>query len=158
MIFSKLLTGTVTTLAVGGTLVFHQGIISVNVQEKRPGGDHVRFFVPATVVPAAMMFAPEARLREAAERARAVLPAAQVAARELQSYPDTVFVEVMDGPEHVRIEKRGGNLVVDVDSPQETVHVSVPLRTIASVLSDIEEAGSKDPARTELLEHKPASK
>lgn len=158
MIFSKLLTGTVTTLAVGGTLVFHQGIISVNVQEKRPGGDHVRFFVPATVVPAAMIFAPEAKLREAAERARPFLPAAQVAARELAGYPDTVFVEVTDGPEHVRIEKQGGNIVVDVDSPQETVHVSVPLRTIASVLSDIEEAGSKSPGNAAVPEPKPASR
>lgn len=65
-----------------------------------------------------------------------------MAAQELAKCPDTVLVEVKDGREHVRVEKRGGRLLVDVDSPREEVHISLPLRTVVSVIREIESAGA----------------
>ena len=66
------------------------------------------------------------------------MPVARLALQELAKCPDTVLVEVKDRDEHVRIEKRGGRLLVDVDSHSEEVHVGVPIQTVVSVLKELE--------------------
>ena len=60
-----------------------------------------------------------------------------VAARELQNYPDATFVEVTGPREHVRIFTRGGILTIDVDSPDETVRVAMPLATLADLTAEL---------------------
>ena len=50
------------------------------------------------------------------------------------------FVEVDQAGQHVRVSESGGSVIVDVDDPNETVHVSAPLRAIGSTL---EELGNK---------------
>jgi hypothetical protein len=146
MFFSKAIAGMAGTTLLAGALIFHQGVITVNVQEKRPDGDHVHFFVPATVVSYGMALAPEEQIRHATRHAREYLPAARIAMQELAKCPDTVLVEVQDNDEHVRIEKRGGRLLVDVNSPKEEVHVGVPIQTVVSVIKDVEAAAARDKA------------
>lgn len=145
MILGKLMAGMAGTTLLAGALVFHEGVITVNVREKRPGGDHVHFFVPATIVPLGMSLAPRDKLAHATHHAREFLPAMRIGAQELAKCPDTVLVEVIDqrGQEHVRIEKRGGRILIDVDSPREEVHLAVPLQTVVGAIKDLE-AASRD--------------
>ena len=144
MFFSKAIAGMAGTTLMAGALVFHEGVITVNVREKRADGDHIRFFVPATVVSVGMGLAPEEHIRRATRHAHEYLPAARIAMQELAKCPDTVLVEVQDRHEHVRIEKRGGRLLVDVDSSSEEVHVGVPIQTVVSVIKELESSAVRE--------------
>jgi hypothetical protein len=141
MLFAKAIAGFAGTTLIAGALVMHEGVISVNVREKRPDGNHVRFFVPATVVGVGMALAPKEKIERATRHARKYLPIARIGAEELAKCPDFVLVEVHDRDEHVRIQKLGRRILVDVDSPREEVHVAVSLRTIISALRDLEATG-----------------
>jgi hypothetical protein len=68
--------------------------------------------------------------------------------QQLAKVPDTVLVEVRDRDEHVRIEKRGGRILVDVDSPREEVHVGVPIQTVVSAIKELETASVRAQADT----------
>ena len=138
MFFSKAIAGMAGTTLLAGALVFHEGVITVNVREKKVDGDHIRFFVPATVASFGAGLVPERHLRHATRHAEQYLPAVRIGFQELAKCPDTVLVEVQDRDEHVRIEKRGGRLLVDVDSRTEEVHVGVPIQTVVSVLKELE--------------------
>jgi hypothetical protein len=80
---------------------------------------------------------PDSQLREGLRDARPWLPVAAALAKELQNYPDASFIEVSSGQEQVRIATRGGALVVDVNSPEETVHISIPLATLADLTAEL---------------------
>lgn len=128
------------TLVVAG-IVADAGFIGVRVHEKKPDGTNLRLYVPAILVPLGVRIAPERDLERAMSHAREFLPAMRVAAEELERIPDGPLVEVDSAREHVLIAKRGGSLVVDVDSDRETVHVSVPLRTVRNLARDLEARG-----------------
>jgi hypothetical protein len=121
------------TVVTGGVMTYNAGAIRVSVDESKPGGDHVHIFVPAVIVSPAMNLIPEEELRKHAKEIRPWLPAIQAACKGLERAPDTVLVEVIDHNEHVTITKRGGAIWVDVKSPDENVHVAVPLHTLRSV-------------------------
>jgi hypothetical protein len=144
VLFAKAIAGLAGTTLMAGALVMHEGVITVNVREKRPDGSHVRLFVPATVIGLGMSLAPKDKIEHATRHARKFLPLARIGAEELAKCPDFVLVEVHDRDEHVRIQKVGGRLLVDVHSPREEVHVAVPLRTVISALRDLEAAGPKE--------------
>lgn len=144
MFFSKAIAGMAGTTLLAGALVFHEGVITVNVREKRADGDHIRFFVPATVASFGVGLVPEQHIRRATRHAHEYLPAARIAMQELAKCPDTVLVEVKERDEHVRIEKRGGRLLVDVDSRSEEVHVGVPIQTVVSVLKELESSAVRE--------------
>src|SRR5229473_567968 len=127
ILLAKLALGFTGTVAVAGAYTFHEGVIRVDVDERRAGGSHVHFWVPATAVPVAMRFVPDRQLRHAAMQAREAMPVARALMKELKNYPDITFVEVKDGDNHVKVSTQGGKLRVDVDSPEETVHVAVPV-------------------------------
>ena len=73
------------------------------------------------------MTASEIRALFAVDRSRAAL----------EQCPDGVFVEVIDPGEHVVIAKSGGAIVIDVNDPDETVHVAVPLGVAESANHEI---------------------
>lgn len=137
--FGKVMMGALYTTLIGGAVLFHEGAITVNVKEKKPDGDRVFVIAPAAVVPWAIALAPEKHVRfdQVPEEARAVLPALADAADKLQDMPDFVFVEVHSPREHVKVEKKGGSIVVNVDSDRETVYVSVPLRAARHALQEL---------------------
>ena len=125
------------TLVLAG-IVADAGFIGVRVHEKKPDGTNLRLYVPAIVVPLGVRLAPERELARAMSQAQEFLPALRIAAEELERIPDGLLVDV-DGPrEHVLIVKRGGSLVVDVESDRETVHVSVPLKVVRNLARDLE--------------------
>ena len=134
-----LLWGLPLGLAVGAAVwVSHAGMIAVNVEGHGPGGDRVHLVVPAVMVDMALQFIPESVCASAAIDMKRWGPVAHEFCRELSRCPDGVLVDVRGPRETTLIEKRGGSLVINVNSEKETVHVMMPLRTVAAVLSRLE--------------------
>ncbi|HEV1996116.1 MAG TPA: hypothetical protein VGR03_17415 [Candidatus Acidoferrum sp.] len=136
MVFGKILLG---TALVGGAVIMQDGVVSVNVREKNPGGHHIWFMAPGAIVPFGMKFVPAHHLKDHLRDTREWMPVARAALDALQKSPDGVFVEVDTPRKHVRIQKSWGRIVVDVDDPNEEVHVAVPVRLMRHTLSELEE-------------------
>lgn len=126
---------------VAGAVAFSAGSVHVYVLEKQPGGDHVNLLIPAALVPLGMKFIPDRERERAVARLGPWLPAIEAASRELARVADGPLVEVESPRERVRVAKLGGSLVIDVESEQETVHVSFPLRLVARVAREFETPG-----------------
>jgi hypothetical protein len=139
LLIAKAALGVAATLALGAAYTFHEGVIRVDLDENKIGGSHVHFWVPATLVGVGMHVAPRHAMKQAAEKARDVLPALRLGARELRNYPDVVLVEVTNEEQHVRVATEHGKLRVDVDGDGGIIHVRVPLETIQDVTEQMEE-------------------
>ena len=139
MLLAKAALGLGGTLVLAGAYTFHEGVIRVEVDEYRSGGSHVHLWVPAAAVPMAMHFVPGEHLRHASEQAREALPVLHAIVKELKKYPDADFVEVVDHEQHVHVRTLGGKLQIDVDAPDERVHVLCPLSAIEDVTGHLEE-------------------
>lgn len=126
------------TLALAGAYTLHEGVIRVDVDEYRAGGSHVHVWAPAAAVPITMHFVPRHHLRDAADHAREFLPLSRALIKELKKFPDADLVEVVGGFQHVQIRTHAGKLQIDVEQPDENVHVLVPLSTIDDVLGQLE--------------------
>ncbi len=137
----KVMLGLAGTTALAGAFLVQQGTVRVSVDEHRANGRHVHLLVPAALVPMGMRFVPEENLLDAARQARLFLPTIRVASAELARLPDCDLVEVQDVNKYVKITKRGGSLVIDVQSPEETVHVSFPLRLADRIAAQLESLG-----------------
>ena len=143
LVLAKVALGLGATLVMTTAYVFHEGVIRVDVDEHRPGGSHVHFWVPATTVSAGMRLArlaPQHPLEQAAEQAKPYLPVLRTLARELQKYPHAEFIDVTDEQQHVHIATVNGKLRIDVLSDDETVHVQVPVETLMDVADRLEDA------------------
>lgn len=139
MLLAKAALGLGGTLLLAGAYTFREGVIRVDVDEFRSGGAHVHVWVPAAAVPMAMHFVPEKHWRHACDQAREGLPLLHVVVKELKKYQDADFVEAVDHDQHIRVRTHGGKLQIDVDAPDEKVHVLCPLSTIEDVTSQLEE-------------------
>jgi hypothetical protein len=139
MILAKAALGLGGTIVLAGAYTMREGVIRVDVDEYRAGGTHVHLWVPAAAVPMAMHFVPSKNMRHASDQAREALPALHAIVKELKKYPDADFVEVVDRDQQVRMRTRGGKLQIDVDAPDQRVHVLCPLSTIEDVTSQLEE-------------------
>jgi len=127
----------VGAVALTGAYTFREGVMRVDVDEYRGGGDHVHMWIPAAAIPMAIDFVPERYMQQAARNAREWMPAARVAAHELGRLPDSTLLEVQDGEQHVLISVKNGAIKIDVTDPQETVHVVCPLATIEHVTDEL---------------------
>jgi hypothetical protein len=141
MLLAKAALGLGGTLFLAGAYTMREGVIRIDVDEFRSGGSHVHMWVPAAAVPMAMHFVPSKHMRHASQQAREALPILHVFVRELKKYPDADLVEIDDNNQHVRMRTHGGKLQIDVDAPDEKVHVLCPLSTIEDVTSQLEEHG-----------------
>jgi len=141
MLLAKAALGLGGTLFLAGAYTMREGVIRIDVDEFRSGGSHVHMWVPAAAVPMAMHFVPSKHMRHASQQAREALPILNVFLKELKKYPDADFVEIDDNNQHVRMRTHGGKLQIDVDAPDEKVHVLCPLSTIEDVTSQLEEDG-----------------
>ena len=115
-----------------GVVIYQMGTLRVSIHEKKKDGVNLNLVVPAAAVPLGLLFVPHDNLQDAARELRSWLPVVEVAAEELARCPDGVFVEVHNSREHVTITKHRGALLVRVDNPNETVHVSFPLKIVAA--------------------------
>jgi hypothetical protein len=128
--------GVSTILA--ASFVYSEGLIRVSVHENRPGGDHIRFAVPGAIVPIALAFVPARIIGEHMPiEAKQHLPVVQAALSELKKLPDCTLVEVEGPDEHVQIQVRDGQFVVDVHDRSDEVHLTVPLSSVESAMSKV---------------------
>lgn len=137
MFLAKLGVGFLGTVLIGGAALSSEGFIHVRVNEKEPGGTHVNLIVPALAVPLALRFVPCNHFASAPQDLRQYLPVIDAAVPALEDAPDGVLVEVQDHDDHVVVAKRGWSIVVDVNDPNDDVHVSVPLSAAQSALHEI---------------------
>jgi hypothetical protein len=137
LIAAKLALGFASTIVFAGVYTFREGVIRVDVDEHHSGGSHVHFWVPAAAVPMAMHFVPKRHFRKLPPEAAECLPLVQIVTTELSHYPDTTFVDVQDDNERVRVVTLGTKLQIDVVSPEENVHVAVPLSTVNDVANQL---------------------
>jgi len=143
ILLAKAALGLGGTLVLAGAYTFHEGIIRVDVDEHRAGGSHVHVWVPAAAVPMTLHFVPRHHLQDAADHAREFLPLSHALIKELKKFPNADFVEVMDGPQHVQIRTHAGKLQIDVEDPEQNVHVLVPLSTVDDVIEQLESNGPR---------------
>ena len=141
-----LLVGMVVAAA---ALAFSAGTVHISVLEKKPDGARVNVLVPAVVVPVAVRFLPERKRQELAARLGPLLPALREASLELARSEDFTPVEARDHGGRVRIRVICGSLFIDVDSYEETVHLSFPLKLVAALAADLEPLA---PDRVALLQ------
>jgi hypothetical protein len=127
-----------TMITLGALVVAATGVIWVSIEERRPGGTHLRLAVPAILVPVALKFVPRDVWREPAAQAQPWMPVVKAASDELAKCPDGTFVEVRSRNEWVNIAKRGRSLVVDVDDDGDSVHFSFPIYLLGSVAHRLE--------------------
>ena len=139
ILLAKAALGLGGALVLAGVYTFHEGVIRIDVDEYRAGGSHVHLWIPAAAVPMAMHFVPGKQIRHASEQASEALPVLHAIVKELKKYPDADFVEVDDRDQHVRVHTHGGKLQIDVDAPDQKVHVLCPLSAIEDVTSQLEE-------------------
>lgn len=144
ILLAKVALGFGTTLAVAGAYTFRQGVIRVDVDEFRQGGSHVHMWVPAAVVPMALHFVPKHHLNHVSMEACEAMPIVRTMFHELRNYPNTLFVEVSDGDQHVRVATEHGALAIDVtEKGEEDVHLRVPISTVEDVFAQLAKAASQ---------------
>ncbi len=137
ILVAKLALGMASTIVLAGVYTFREGVIRVDVDEHREGGSHVHVWVPAAAVPMALHFVPKQNFQRLPKEANDCLPLLQIVTAELRKYPDTTFVDVEDGDEHVKVATVGGKIQIDVVSLEENVHVAVPLSTVNDVVHQL---------------------
>jgi hypothetical protein len=137
IILAKCALALTSTIVVAGAYTFHEGVIKVDVDEHRDGGSHIHFWVPAATVPMVMHFVPKRHFREMPAEASECLPLLRIVTSELRRYPDTTFVDVQDGRDHVRVATVGSKIQIDVVNDEENVHVAVPLSTVNDVANQL---------------------
>jgi hypothetical protein len=131
------LAGTLGVFTAGAVVVCNEGAVRVDVREKSQGGNHIHLILPAAVAPVAAFMIPRSKLHDARDKIRPWLPTIKAASEELARCADGPLVEVDSRREHVRIFKFHGSVFVDVDSDEETVHVSFPLVAAADTVSQL---------------------
>ena len=114
----------------------------VEFQQKQAGRRRPELTIPAALIPWGLEIMPDEALEEATADLKPFLPALLAASDEFEELPDFVLVGMQNSRERIRIEKRGENVLVDVESEHETFHLSLPVETIHSVLLTLK-AGSK---------------
>jgi hypothetical protein len=128
-------------IGVMGFAAYRAGSIEIEVHERGPDGTNIAFSVPSVVVESVIHCAPRQMLDEMAFELDAELgdwrPFVAMFEKELRRLPDCVLVRVASDDEHVRIEKRGGRLVIEVESDDEHVRVAVPIRMIGTVANKV---------------------
>lgn len=137
ILLAKIGVGVLGTVVAGGAALCSEGFLAVKVHEKQANGANISFIAPAALVPAALEFVPSRELSQASTELRPYLPMIDAALPALEKCPDGVLVEVVDPHEHVKVAKKAGSIVVDVNDSGEIVHVAVPLRAALSSIHEI---------------------
>ena len=130
-----LTTVAVTTFAVSA---YRAGMLVVRVQEAGPHGSDFAIRIPAILVPMALRVVPDQPLREAAAAAARWTPAVRAMTKTLSDSPDFLLVRVDSACEAIDIRKEDRNLVVDISSLEEKVHVTLPLGILNAVMKRLE--------------------
>ena len=128
-----------TTAAFAAVAVLKDGTLEVEVREQ--GGTNLSLAVPASLVRAALAFAPavhSSEMEEAMAEVRPHWPLVREVCNQLDRLPDGVFVEVEGAAgEHVVVAKEGGDLVVRVRDGADRVNVRVPASAVQAAVDAV---------------------
>ena len=123
---------------VGAVATYQAGMIKVKVQEKHPGGADIGVYVPAILVNMGLRVAPavipDDVYGEASEEVARWRPLMERLADEIEKCPEGPLVEVLDGNDHVQIGFYQGAFRISVETPSESVLVSVPTSVFRSAV------------------------
>ena len=134
ILLGKIALGMAGFAVAGAGLLCSEGFVDVNVVQHRDSPPHIHVIAPALLAPITVRLVPNDKLGEASEKLQPWLPTVRAALDGLRDSPDMTLVEVSDPNEYVHVEKRYGDIVVDIANREETVHVSVPIRAIHSTV------------------------
>lgn len=137
LLAAKIALGCGAGLVLMTAYTFRQGVIRIDADENRPNGSHVHLWFPAAGVTMAMHMIPSHHFRLEGSEAERCLPLLHAVAKELNKYPEAELAEIQDGSEHAHVRTHNGKLLIDVDSPDEHVHVACPLETIDDVATQL---------------------
>ena len=137
ILLGKIVLGFAGTAVAGAGLLCSQGMIEVNVVQKRPEGHHISVIAPALLLPIGLHFTPKDRISEASAEIQPWLPIIRTALAQLRESDDFTLVEVKEPGQHVRVAKSGGSILVDVNCEEETVHLSAPIPAISSAVGEL---------------------
>lgn len=137
ILIGKVVLGMAGVALAGVGVLCSEGLVQVKVIEKAPQGHHINVIAPAIIAPIAMHFAPQRDLAQATREVQPYMPVVRAAMDALRDADDMVFVEVREPDTYVKVSKSGGAIVVDVDDPDDTVHVSTPIRAISSTVEQL---------------------
>lgn len=129
----------VGTVGMATATALRHGNIRVQVTSQGAGGDNFNLLVPATLAEAAVALAPVEMFRDEIQldELQPYLPAIRELGREIRELPDAVYIHVDNRHETVRVEKRDGRFIIDVQDREQTVHISVPATTVNQVLNKV---------------------
>jgi hypothetical protein len=152
ILLGKIVLGMAGVGLAGASVLCSDGFVNVNVIEKQPQGVHIHVIAPAMLVPMAVRLAPlavrissssvsspapQCALAQAEWQIRQKLPAIRAALADLRDAGDFTLVEVEAPGEHVQVAKSGGSVIVDVNAPDAIVHVTAPIRALASTINQL---------------------
>jgi hypothetical protein len=136
------------TVVAGTTMLCSEGFLRVKVTERGAQPHHIDVIAPAMLVPIAARFAshfaPRQKMAEASDKLQPWVPTIRTALSELSSLDDMTLVDVSEPGDHVRMEKIGSSIVVDVEDTDAVVHISAPIRAISSTVQQIADAADSD--------------
>jgi len=128
-----------TTATFAAVAVMRDGNIEVEV--RGDGGQDFSMTVPASLVRAALTFAPTmhgTELDAAMAEVRPHWPLVRAACAQLAEIPDGVLVEVKEGDGgHVLVAKQDGDLVIRVQDAGGRVRVRVPAATLEDAVEAV---------------------
>lgn len=117
-------------------LALQSGVAIVDVTNHRDGS---RIFVPVPMIlgNVGLSLVPDHALRDVQRELGPHRELVDAAIDELRKCPDGPFVEVTNHREHVLVEKRGDNLIVNVHSKREDVYVKLPLNGTKKLIAQL---------------------
>jgi hypothetical protein len=124
----------ISLFAVVGIVIQQTGLMIVDVQDR---DRHIFLPIPMIFVNTALKLTPIASHIDIPDRVNRHYMSLQDAATELSKCPDGPLVEVQDRRDNVMIEKRGANLIVDVKSDHENVHLQIPIQATGKAIAQL---------------------
>jgi hypothetical protein len=126
-----------------GFYAVQSGIAVVDVRDK-VAGKHIFVPVPIGLMNAGVNMLPGHVLNQVRGTLGTHHKVVRQLSTELEKLPDTNFVEIQKGEEHVLVSKSGRNLVIDVDTPEQSVYVRVPIRSTSDLLAKVAAAAENE--------------
>ncbi len=136
----------VPTLLIGAVVLWfaRAGMVEVQVEERH--GDQIRMRVPAALVELTCACVPRSVVACRGHGGgntptQEIGPMLRAIQKGLAEAEDGVLVDVRSADETVRIAKEGRRITVNALTPDESVYLAMPIRTIGTVVGKLE-AGS----------------
>ncbi len=129
-----------------GFYAVQSGIAIIDVRDKVEGR-HVFIPVPVGLVNHGINMLPGQMLQQVRGELGPHHRIIQKLSNELEKIPDTDFVEIQKSDGRIVISKSGRNLIIHVDTPNESVYVRVPIRSTGALIAKL-----ADTAESRILE------